>query len=340
LIIVAAFAAGFLAGFVARPPDRDHARAVPRDAPAPRPHVAAPAEGAGAAATAPRPAEPVRRREAGATDESPDRDQPLERGTEFAEWNGGEFVRWYAVHKEAWDLPDMDETFLATQGEAVLALRRIPRRDILLLILRALEERERALAPIIEEMSAWHAANPGLPNDPAANAFDERLRAAQQQCWDRLHGQLAYSDYRLLVARGSDDVEVRPPPGGPLPGGDPYSHPVEDAREFYRFSAWYHAYRPELGLPERDGDFLEGFHQHVVVPLGRLPQPALMRTLQEAYLPSYPRLRDGMDWEGTVRAFFRRLDEVLGPLDYERMRHSYEWRDDCRELSIPGPTAR
>lgn len=341
LLVVAAFVAGILVGrLAARPAPDGRAIRHPAGAEPVATTRGGDPESGGEPLAQPPPRTTRALSEPAPSGDPPDEDQPLRPGADFAEWNGQEFVRWYAIHKGAWDLPEMDETSLAKHGETLVALGRIPRRDVMLFVLRVLEERDRALAPVIEESAAWHAANPDVPrDDPAATAFEERLRAVQQRCWDRLHRELAYSDYRLLVGRGDDDVEVRPPPGGPLPGGDPYLHPVANAREFYRFSPWYRAYRFELGFPERDEDFLAGFHQHVVQPLGRLPEPALMRELQEAYLPCYPRLRDGSDWDGTVRDFFLRLDGILKPLDYERMRHSYEWGKTCRALGIPGPAA-
>ena len=130
-------------------------------------------------------------------------------------------------------------------------------------------------------------------------------------------------------------MERRPPPGGPLPGGDPYARPVADARDSFRFCGWYRAYREQLGLPDCDEEFLDGFHEHVVAPLGRLPDAPLMLALQEAYRPAYAQLVHRSDWDRTVRDFFARLERILVPLDYERMRHSHEWKRTCAALAIP-----
>jgi hypothetical protein len=332
LIAVGAFAAGVLVGHLAAGRDAGSVRAREPRVETARPRADAEVPQAGNVVE-------IRAPEAAraAPDPSPDRDLPLDAGTEFARWEGEEFARWYAIHKRAWELPDLDEDSLERYGDILLALGRIPRRDVLLAVIDALRDLDRALAPIIEESAAWRAANLGARGDePTALAFAERLRDEHQRCFDRLHRQLAYSDYLLLLTRHeAGEVERRSPPGGPLPGGDPYGRPVADAKEYVRFSSWYRAYRGQLGFAERDEDFLEEFHQHVVVPLGRLPEPSLMCALQEAYLAVYPRLGDRADWEGTVRDFFASLGRVLGPLDYERMRHSHEWGRACKALSIP-----
>jgi hypothetical protein len=265
----------------------------------------------------------------------------LEPGTEFARWEGWEFARWYAIHRRAWDLPEIDQASLENYGEVLVVLGRIPRREVLLRVLEALQERDRALAPIIEESAAWHRAHPyPARDDPAVLVFDERLRNEYQRCFDRLHRELAYSDYVFLLTRAEDDVERRPPPGGPLKGGDPYARPVTDARDFFRFCTWYRAYRLDLGFPEVDEEFLAEFHHDIVLPLGRLAEPALMRALQEAYRPYYQRRREGNDWDPVARDFFARLDKVLAPLDYERMRYSREWENLCRAHAVPPATER
>lgn len=339
-IAVAAFGAGALVGHLATAGRVESGRAPRAETDSRVPEAVAAEPFAAAAEAPPDQRVPVVPPPAPPTD-GPEGDQPLELTTEFARWEGREFARWYAIHRRAWDLPEIDQASLVSYGEVLVVLGRIPRREVLLRVLEALQERDRALEPIYEESAAWRKAHPGPPRDVAAElAFDERLRNEHQRCFDRLHRELAYSDYVFLLTRAEDEVERRPPPGGPLKGGDPYARPVTDARDCHRFRTWYEGYRLELGFPEVDEEFLGSFHQHIVLPLGRLPEPALMRALVETYVPYYQRWREGNDWDPMARDFFARLDKVLAPLDYERMRYSHEWESLCRAHAIPPPTER
>lgn len=337
LLAVAAFVAGLLAGRFSAP--RDGARAPPRDAAAGLPPPMAPGNDVERAGV--RLATPGASALRDASVDSPDEDQPLEPGAEFARWDGTEFARWYAIHKSAWDLPDIDAKDLATFGEHLLALDRIPRRDQLVRLLRELLAWQAEVERVSEENDAWHAANPdAAESDPGAIACLQRLVDAHQRFLDAMHQELRYPDYLALFARVEqralivDGVSVRPPSSS----ADAYARPVAVARRADVFERWYRGYAQLLGFPERDEDFLDGFHRHVVRPLGRLPDPALMRTLQEVYAPLHARLAGGEEWEDAVERLFSALDRVLPLLDYERIRYSREW-DRYPEL-VPPPTDR
>jgi hypothetical protein len=340
LLAVAAFVAGILAGRFAAPAGTEPPRAPPRGAVAggavspessARDQEGDERRAVARGASLPRePAEPR---------DSPDEDQPLDPGIDFADWDGAEFARWYAVHKKAWDLPDIDERDLARFGGRLLALDRIPRRDLLVRLLQAFREWDADVDRAGLENAAWAEAHAGAPkDDPGWEACRDRMRDVHQRLFGALHRELAYADYLILTtniaSNMSLDAELRPPRSA----AEAYERAAAIARNADRFERWYRSYAPLLGFPERDEDFLYAFYRHIVVPLGRLPEPGLMRTLQEVYAPLHARLTSGEDWEDAVRMLFAALDRVLTLLDYERVRHSHEW-DRYPEV-VPPPTER
>jgi hypothetical protein len=334
LLAAAAFVAGLLAGRFVVPGAQDAARAPPRSAVAP----GADANTDGGRVTALHPAAHALR-EPTAPDDSPDEDQPLARHSDDAE-DGAEFARWYAIHRRAWNLPELNGRDVVRFGRYILSLERIPRRDQLIRLLRALHEWDADVERADAENAAWADANPDAPeDDPGSIACDDRLSAVHQRLSDSLHRELPYGDYLTLWTNIESEMylheAVLHPPSS---AADAYARSVAIAGDYFTFANWYRAYAPLLGFPERDEEFLYDFGRHLVVPLGRLPEPALMRTLQEVYSPLRARLAGGEEWEDAVKRLFSALDRVLPLLDYERIRHSYEW-DRYPEL-VPPPADR
>lgn len=333
--IVCAFACGLLAGASA-----SRERAERRRAGSP---IAAPSRVRSEARADPHAAEAGPPAATPSTSASgPDRPQYLGPTTEFLQWDAEVFGRWYEVHREAWDLPELEPEFVEKLAPMVLALGRIPRREVLMRIMAATFALDEEMARLEADYRAWAEANPHAPRDhPERRAHGERLRAAQQQFFDRLHSGLAYSDYMLVFARQARDghmmdaLKERAPAGGRPAGADPYARPVADAREALLFVAWYRAYRHRLGLPARDEDYLWAFCENLVRPLGRLPEPGLAKRLVVAYDPFHAAAQEGRDDETEPkRALLERLRACLSPLDYRRVRYSDRWRDVASELGV------
>jgi hypothetical protein len=340
--VVCAFACGLLAGVAAtrERPRRGVREAAVRDSPRTRVQadratgtaaVANPVTEAGGD-----PAPPAR------DDDAPDQPQYLGPTTEFLDWDAEAFGRWYEVHREAWDLPELEPEFVEKLAPMVLALGRIPRREVLMRIMAAMSALDEETVRLEADNRAWAEANPHAPRDhPERRAHRERVRAAQQQFFDRLHTGLAYSDYMLVFARQAQDgnmmdgLKERAPAGGKPAGADPYARPVTDARETVFFEAWYRAYRHRLGLPARDREYLWTFCENVVRPLGRLPEPDVAKRLVDAYDPFHAAAQEGRDDEAEPqRALLERLRACLSPLDFRRVRFSERWRDVATELGI------
>lgn len=341
LLAVSAFVAGLLAERLAAPASQQVRRAPPREAAAGGAGPGLPvreAEPAVESGPAARDADEVA--EAPPQEDSPAEDQPLLPRADLAEWNGSEFARWYAIHKKAWRLPDVEERDLVRYGEHLLWLGRIPRRDLLLRLLDAFRDRDAEEERAGLENEGWAEAHAGAPeDDPGWAACRNRIREVYQRFFDALHEELAYADYLSLTSSFAGNMsdpepELRPPSSA----ADAYAHSAAIARDQDRFERWYRAYARLLGFPERDEDFLIAFRRYLVVPLGRLPEPELMRTLQQAYAPFHSQLKGGADFAEAARKLFAALDRNLTLLDYERLRHSREW--DSRLGIIPPPTDR
>jgi len=338
LLALAAFGVGFLAGRFASPEADQPRRAPPPGMAAdPQPAVERPARAEGAPATSPESlAMPdARGRE---RDDAPGVEQPLVPGADFASWNGVEFARWYAIHKEAWDLPDCGHDDLVRLGRYLLTLDRIPPRDQLVRLLRAFLAWEADVRRVDEENGAWLEANPGVAqDDPGHERCRERLQDVHRKFTDVLYRMLPYPDYLVLVDH-LENYTPELPRRPPASAADAYARSMTIVRSRRLFVTWYQGYAPLLGLPERDEDFLDAFHRFIVQPLGRLPDPALMRTLEDVYAPLHARLTGGEEWEDAVGKLFAALDRGLPLLDYERIRYSHEW--ERYPGLVPAPTKR
>ena len=169
----------------------------------------------------------------------------------------------------------------------------------------------------------------------ARHEVESRLAPARRVYSDGLYRTLAYSDYLYLTREWVDHKNpYRPFRHGRLPqtprpkGGDPLQIPL---RQIEDFVAWYRAYQHDLKLPARDHEFLCPFFDDIVAPLGRLPRPKLMRTLQQLYA-AY-REEDGGE-DTAVRRLFAGLRSVLEPLDYARIRWWENWSEQLQELGL------
>ncbi|MHC4136996.1 MAG: hypothetical protein ACYS0K_18725 [Planctomycetota bacterium] len=247
-----------------------------------------------------------------------------------------EFARWYRAHAPTLGLPEVaDDHALANFGADVIEpLGRIPRLQILrVLLAEYLPWHSR-----IDEIEAKRISFNRAPHPE----LDAQEAAAKRAFFDNLYRLIAYSDLLLLAhsARWEFKDRVPPPPTTERPpGGDPYAGPVPQAIvNFERLLApWYLAYRFELDLPRRDAEFLADFQWQVVRWLGRVPPPALLRDLVEAYTPQHQKWnqRTVADRDQAVRVFFAALRRCLDKNDYALLAGSAMWKDDCERLGIP-----
>jgi hypothetical protein len=88
------------------------------------------------------------------------------------------------------------------------------------------------------------------------------------------------------------------------------------------FVAWYRAYGSDLKLPPRARDSLGDFYRDIVRPLGRVPQPKLIGTLQ-AHYAVFIKTRQLPDNDAEAE-LSRALRSVLSPLEYDRIGWSEE----------------
>ncbi len=242
------------------------------------------------------------------------------------DWDGERFVRWYRAHQATYKMSPRDADELMSFGDEVIAtLGRVPRRKIL-------DELLESYAVFYRTVEEAESADRDGRIDP--DEREAREIAARNTFADRVFGSLAYSDYIFLTRHWIDEEGFtrRGPPSGSRPRGvAPYANPVRGGDAFVE---WYRAYRYELGLPDRNGEFLECFYENFVDALGRIPKPKLMRTLQ-GYYATY--LIDSERPDGhapSVKKLFRGLRSVLSALDYDRMQWSESWADTLREIGL------
>ena len=245
-------------------------------------------------------------------------------------WHGEQFVHWYRSHAASYKLVRRSPEELRSFGAEVLeVLGCIPRREI--------------LDVLMVNYAALHEASRKVEADLHAGRISQRevegrLAPARRLYSDRLYASLAYSDYRYLTREWADDKNPyrhfrheQQPDTPRATGQDPYAIPLRSVEEF---AAWYRAYRHDLKLPVRDNDFLDPFFNDIVSPLGRAPQPKLMRSLQRLYAAYRVEVSDGDSHGKAVRTLFRGLQAVLAPLDYERVRWWGDWSELLEEAGL------
>jgi hypothetical protein len=194
-----------------------------------------------------------------------------------AGWHDERFVHWYRSHAATYEFSRHSPELLRSFGAAVLEqLGRIPRREILDELIRVYAPLHEATAEVEAELNVGEIAR---------HEVESRLAPARRLYSDALYRTLAYSDYLYLTREWVDHKNPYRPfrhervPQTPRPkGGDPLQIPLRRVEDFV---AWYRDYRHDLELPVRDNDFLDPFFRDIVMPLGRVPPPKLMRSLQE-----------------------------------------------------------
>lgn len=247
-----------------------------------------------------------------------------------AAWHDERFVHWYRSHAATCEFSRRSPELLRSFGAAVVEqLGRIPRREILDALIEVYAPLHEATAEVEAALSAGEIAR---------HEVEARLAPARRHFSDGIYRTLAYSDYLYLTREWVDHKNPYRPfrhersPQTPRPmGGDPLQIPLRRVEDF---GAWYRAYRHDLELPARDHDFLDLFFRDIVMPLGRVPPPKLMRSLQKLYAAYRNEAADG-EFDGrAVRDLFRGLRSALEPLDYDRIRWWENWSEPLQELGL------